>query len=98
MSRCGLLVGVVYSVYRYMLGLAGFPSIVMFIGFLWLPESPRWLIFHGKIVQANKTLHKLRDPKKVADEMTSISKDLDEYKRHQLGEWVWSVVGGVIEF
>lgn len=41
---------------RVMLGLAGIPSIIMFIGLIFMPKSPRWLVFHGKTKQAHKNL------------------------------------------
>lgn len=34
--------------WRYMLGLSGVPSILLVLGFFFLPESPRWLVAAGK--------------------------------------------------
>ena len=74
---------------RYMLGAAGIPSIIMFIGFLFLPESPRWLVFHGKLEKAVKVLYKLRDVSKVKQEIKEIVKDHEDYTNTRLGKWVW---------
>ena len=41
---------------RVMLGLAGVPSLVMFFGLLFMPETPRWLVFHEKFARARKSL------------------------------------------
>ena len=30
-----------------MLGVAALPSFVLFVGFYWMPESPRWLLNEG---------------------------------------------------
>lgn len=47
--------------WRYMLGFAGLPALIQFIGFLYLPESPRWLIENKKIDLAISALQRLRD-------------------------------------
>jgi SP family myo-inositol transporter-like MFS transporter 13 len=61
--------------WRYMLGLAGVPSLVMFVGFLNLPESPRWLAGKGRIQEAKKVLMELRETKQEAEiELTEIVK------------------------
>lgn len=51
-----------------MLGLAAVPSLVMFWGFLRLPESPRWLANKGFILEAAKVLQQFRESDADADE------------------------------
>lgn len=46
--------------WRYMLGLAAVPALIQLIGFLFLPESPRWLIQQGCIDKAVTALRTLR--------------------------------------
>jgi MFS family permease len=59
--------------WRYMLGLAGVPSLIMFVGFLNLPESPRWLAGKGRMREAAEVLMQLRETKQEAEvELTEI--------------------------
>lgn len=45
--------------WRWMFGLGVIPSIVFFLGVIWLPESPRWLVLKGKIDEARRILDKI---------------------------------------
>ena len=45
--------------WRWMFGFGVIPSVLFFLGVLWLPESPRWLIKAGKEEQAKKVLDKI---------------------------------------
>jgi MFS transporter, SP family, xylose:H+ symportor len=47
--------------WRWMFGLGVIPSLLFFLGVLWLPESPRWLAKAGRHEQAQNVLHKIGD-------------------------------------
>jgi len=55
---CGAFSGINPNGWKWMLGLAGVPSAVQFLGFLFMPESPRWLISKGLMDEARKVLQK----------------------------------------
>jgi len=52
-----------------MLGLFGIPSAMMFIGLIFMPDSPRWLVFHNKDDQACQMFAKTRHPEKIEEEL-----------------------------
>lgn len=45
--------------WRWMFGLGVIPSLTFFVGVFWLPESPRWLIQHGKVALGEAILTKI---------------------------------------
>ena len=69
--------------HRFMLGLAGLPSLIMFFGFLFMPESPRWLVFRGKIEKARRVLGKVRQHHEVEEELKTIIRDREDHKKSQ---------------
>lgn len=45
--------------WRYSLGLSGVPAVILFVGMLMAPESPRWLIGRGRTDEARRILLKV---------------------------------------
>ena len=64
--------------WRYMMGFAIIPSIIMFIGFVkYLPESPRYLVSSNQIEVAYTVLKSIRDTDQDAlDELNDILKSV----------------------
>ncbi|XP_002170330.4 proton myo-inositol cotransporter isoform X1 [Hydra vulgaris] len=62
--------------WRYMLGAAAFPSFVLFVGFFWMPESPRWLLNEGFAEKARKVLIRLRGTNNVDEEFNQLAEML----------------------
>jgi SP family galactose:H+ symporter-like MFS transporter len=52
--------GMVGGHWRVMLGIIAVPAVVMFVGVLFLPESPRWLFLKGRKSQAVDVLRHLQ--------------------------------------
>lgn len=62
--------------WRWMFGLGFIPSVLFFVGALWLPESPRWLIKAGKSHQATRILSKIGNEDFVNESLNNITKSL----------------------
>lgn len=69
--------------WRYMLGLAAFPAILQFVGFLFLPESPRWLLEQGKTDMAIMALQRLREKDDVRDEVGAIIESIRDEREKE---------------
>jgi len=63
--------------WRWMFGLGAVPSILFFLGVLWLPESPRWLVKAGKQEQAKKVLDKIGNVAFAENTFIDIQKSLE---------------------
>jgi sugar porter (SP) family MFS transporter len=59
--------------WRWMLGLAAVPSILMFAGLLRLPESPRWLISRDRHDAARAVLRRIVGADEVESELRTLS-------------------------
>ncbi len=61
--------------WRLMLGAAIIPAIILFLGTLRLPESPRFLVSHGLIDEARKVLTTVRPKQwRIDDELQEITR------------------------
>lgn len=86
MITCGIVVSylVAYALtlgqneWRWMFGLGAAPAIILLIGMIFLPESPRWLISRGLIDRARAVLAKTNKGKNPDVEIENISKTLTE--------------------
>ncbi|PKI58790.1 hypothetical protein CRG98_020780 [Punica granatum] len=87
--------------WRFMLGLGAIPSIVLALGVLAMPESPRWLVLQGRLGEAKQVLYKTSDTKEEAElrladikEAAGIPLDCNEdrvqiSKKKSSGSGVW---------
>ncbi|MDB4918567.1 sugar porter family MFS transporter [Mucilaginibacter sp.] len=62
--------------WRWMFGMGVIPAGLFFLGVLWLPESPRWLLKAGKEMQARKVLNKIGGPAFVENTFSEIQVSL----------------------
>ncbi|KDP33673.1 hypothetical protein JCGZ_07244 [Jatropha curcas] len=53
--------------WRLMLGLAAFPAVIVALGVLVMPESPRWLVMKGRFGDAQRVLIKTSDSREEAE-------------------------------
>ncbi len=50
-----------FGSWRLMMSVIAIPALVMFVGALFLPESPRWLVLVGRNEEAQKVLKRIRN-------------------------------------
>ena len=82
---CLHIVLLLLYLYRVMFGLTGVPSVIMFFGMLFMPESPRWLVFHNKQEKARTVLMRTRTPEEAKQELDSIIADYEEHQKQAMG-------------
>ncbi|MGX1479371.1 UNVERIFIED_CONTAM: major inositol transporter-like SP family MFS transporter [Streptomyces canus] len=87
------------GVWRRMLAIATIPAVLLWIGMLFVPESPRWLASRGRFEDAERTLGLIRDARHVDEEFAEIKRrvtaDAGEPRAgwHDLGTpWVRRIV------
>lgn len=69
--------------WRYMVGLAAVPAAIQCIGFVFMPESPRWLVQRGRLQQAQDALIRIRGTQDVLDEFNDIKNECDEAAKNE---------------
>ena len=67
--------------WRWMLGLAVVPSVILFIGMYFMPETPRWLVSRGREDEARDVLMRSRSEQEAENEI----REIKEVEREEEG-------------
>ncbi|KAG7385588.1 hypothetical protein PHYPSEUDO_001240 [Phytophthora pseudosyringae] len=73
--------------WRYMLGLAAIPAFVQFLGFLVLPETPRYLMSKGRKEEAMDALVKVRGTMDVTAEFSHVEGEVERGRYEDSNIW-----------
>ncbi|WP_226356874.1 sugar porter family MFS transporter [Pseudonocardia sp. ICBG601] len=77
--------GEVDAIWRVMLLVALLPAIVLFVGMLRMPESPRWLVSRGREEEALAVLRQVRSDERARAEMAEVHRLADEERASRTG-------------
>ena len=70
--------------WRWPLGLAFIPAVVLFVGMYFLPETPRWLVSKNREEEAKRVLRRTRSEEEVDNELQEI-RHVEEEEEQQAG-------------
>ena len=59
--------------WRWMFTAVALPAVAFFLGALWIPESPRWLVLHGLQERARRVLERIGDQRYAEAELHAIA-------------------------
>lgn len=76
--------------WRPMMGVGAIPGLVLMIGMIFLPESPRWLAMKGRMDDARAVLHRLGFADQTEQELASMNSGSDKVKDGENSKPVFS--------
>ncbi|WP_231038660.1 sugar porter family MFS transporter [Pectinatus haikarae] len=86
-------------IWRWMLSIATIPAVCLFVGMYRMPESPRWMVRHGRISEALEILKKIRNEEQAVAELEEIQTNIaressvSQVKFSELGTpWIRRIV------
>ncbi|RYL92135.1 sugar porter family MFS transporter [Sporolactobacillus sp. THM7-4] len=68
-------------IWRYMLAVATLPALILWIGMIVVPESPRWYATKGKLAKALLVLRQVRKENRAKAELKEIKKSIEEVSK-----------------
>jgi len=64
--------------WRWMLGVEAIPAFIYFFALFLVPESPRWLVMHGKAKEALQILTRVSGKVQAEEDLGAVQKSLDD--------------------
>ncbi|MHC8380604.1 sugar porter family MFS transporter [Pseudomonas sp. LB3P14] len=86
-ATIGNLFGEVDGVWRWMLVIASVPAVALWVGMMFMPESPRWLASKGRFAEALKVLKRVREEYQANAELEEIKHLAAEDNLARRGGW-----------
>lgn len=83
----GNVFGHIEGPWRIMFAICALPAIVLFFGMLRMPESPRWLVDHGRNDEALAVLNSVRSEDRAAAELGDLTALACAEKEHRAISW-----------
>jgi MFS transporter, SP family, major inositol transporter len=83
----GTTLGHLDGVWRLMFAVCALPAVALFVGMLRVPESPRWLVDHGKFDEAVEVLRTVRSPERAEAEARQIADTTYEDSKRVAMDW-----------
>ncbi|MDR7302872.1 sugar porter family MFS transporter [Haloactinomyces albus] len=62
-----------WEAWRWMLGLGVVPAVALFVGMLFMPETPRWLASRNRMDEARQVLERTRRPDEIDEALDEIN-------------------------
>jgi sugar porter (SP) family MFS transporter len=73
------------GVWRFMFAVCALPAVFLFFGMLRMPESPRWLVEHGRFDEAHRVLESVRSRSRADAEFTQVEQIANEEREAKIG-------------
>jgi major inositol transporter-like SP family MFS transporter len=73
------------NVWRIMLGIAAVPAVALFVGMFFLPDSPRWYAFKGRLPDTKRVLGLTRGPREAEEEYEHIRAHAERDRSEEKG-------------
>ncbi|QIM17599.1 sugar porter family MFS transporter [Leucobacter coleopterorum] len=83
----GNVFGHIEGVWRIMFAICALPAIALFFGMLRMPESPRWLVDHGREDEALTVLQSVRASDRAVAELGDLTALARAEKEHRAISW-----------